>query len=57
MIHTLRLGYHASLLLILISVLAIDLIGGDAPVQVAQPEKANSKPSVKKVGPFDQLAI
>lgn len=57
MIHTLRLGYHASLLLILTSVLAIDLIGGDAPVQVAQPEKANSKPSVKKVGPFDQLAI
>ena len=57
MIHTSRLGYRASLLLILISVLAIDLVGGDAPVQVSQPEKSNAKPNVKEAGPFDQLAI
>ncbi len=41
---------------ILISLLVADLVGGDAPVQVPQPEKSDTKTVVKKIGPFDQLA-
>jgi hypothetical protein len=57
MIQTSRLCLSASIFLALISLMAVDLVGGDAPVQVSQPEKADSKSSAKKVGPFDQLAI
>jgi hypothetical protein len=54
MIHFFRSRLFLSL--ILLSLLTIDLVGGDVPAQVPQPEKSDTKPVVKKIGPFDQLA-
>jgi hypothetical protein len=42
--------------LILLSLLTVDLVGGDVPAVVSQPEKSDTKPVAKKSGPFDQLA-
>ena len=57
MIRISRFCLSALFFLALVSSIAGDLTGGDAPVQVSQPEKADSKPSVKKADPFDQLTI
>jgi hypothetical protein len=54
MIHLFRSRLFVSLMLL--SLLTIDLVGGDVPAPVPQPEKTDTKPVVKKIGPFDQLA-